>query len=100
MKRIVAVGCMVVVAMGAILQVRGDMLCLGESTEVKIDLTTGTRTAGTAELIRYSVGWVAGASAVVEVNGTILNSVSGVGFVEWTPMSNGTYTLTHKVLFG
>ena len=104
MKRIVVVGCMVVVAISAILQVRGDTLCLGESMEVKIDLTTGTRTATASELIRYSVGWVdgapSGAAAVVEVNGEVLNTAVGAGFVEWTPAGYGTYTLTHKIMSG
>ena len=104
MKRIVAVGCMVAVVTSAILQVRGEALCLGESSEVKIDLTPGTRVAGPAELIRYSVGWVAGAPAgavaVLEVNGEELNTGVGDGFAEWIPAGFGTYTLTYKVMSG
>ena len=95
---------MIAVAVSAIFQVRGEALCLGESTEVKIDLTTGTRTTTASELIRHSVGWVdgvpSGATAVVEVNGEVLNTTAGTGFVEWTPVGYGTYTLTHKVVSG
>ena len=76
----------------------------GESASVTIDLTTSTRTAATSEAIRYSTAWVDGmasdAEAVVEVNGETLNSATGSGHVDWTPMSNGTYTLTHKVMSG
>ena len=104
MKRIVVIGYIFAVVTSAIFPAYGDTLCLGESAEVKIDLTTGTRTATASELIRYSVGWVdgapSGAAAVVEVNGKLLSIVEGTGFVEWMPVSNGTYTLTHKVMSG
>ena len=88
----------------AVFAVSGTALCAGESEMVGIDLSTGIRTAVLPERICYSVGWVDGAGAdavaVVEVNGETLNSVVGSGYVEWTPMSNGTYTLTHKVMSG
>ena len=88
----------------AVFAVSGTALCAGESEMVGIDLSTGTRTAVLPERICYSVGWVDGAGAdavaVVEVNGETLNSVVGSGYVEWTPMSTGTYTLTHKVMSG
>ena len=88
----------------AVFVVNGTALCAGESEMVGIDLSTGTRTAVLPERICYSVGWVDGAGAdavaVVEVNGETLNSVVGSGYVDWTPMSNGTYTLTHKVMSG
>ena len=82
----------------------GAELCAGESTIVTIDLTPGTRTTAATERIRYSTSWGssagAGASAIVMVGDDVLNSAAGSGFVDWTPMSNGTYTLTHKVMSG
>ena len=79
-----------------------DMLCSDESGIVLVDLVADTRTAVLTERIHYSTGWgndiEADATAVVMVNGEMLNSATGSGYVDWTPMSNGTYTLTHKVM--
>ena len=81
-----------------------DVLCLGESEIEYIDLESSTRTAAQTERICYSSAWVndadANAVAVVEVNEESLNSAMGSGCVDWTPMSNGTYILTHKVMSG
>ena len=81
-----------------------NVICSGASDVGVIDLTSGTRTAAATETIHYSTEWVddapSGAEAVIAVNGETLNSVSGTGFVDWTPLSNGTYTLTHKVMSG
>ena len=81
-----------------------NVLCSGESEMGKVDLASSTRTAAQTEQIRYSSPWVdgaaSGAMAVVEVNGETLSSAVGSGYVDWTPMSNGTYTLTHKVMSG
>ena len=88
----------------AALTAKVDTLCSGESGEVMIDLTAGTRTAALTERIRYSTAWVDGAGAVaeavVEVNGEALNVSTGSGYVDWIPPCNGTYTLTHKVMSG
>ena len=76
-------------------------LCSGGSAATAIDLTPGTRIAARTEAIRYSAGWetsAEGAQAVVAVNGEALSSATGGGYVEWVAPSNGTYTLTHRVL--
>jgi len=74
----------------------------GESDPVRIDLTTGTRTAAKAETITYSTAWVEGAGedavAVVSVSGEVVSKQSGSGTFEWVPTRNGTYELTHKVM--
>jgi hypothetical protein len=79
-------------------------MCSGESASVTIDLATGSRTAAASEAIRYSTAWVdgaaSGATALVEVNGETLNSATGNGSVDWIPISNGVYTLTHRVMSG
>ena len=81
-----------------------DMLCSGVSKVEYIDLTSDIRMVALTERIYYSSDWEsgagAGASTVVLVNGEMLNSATGSGYVDWTPMSNGTYTLTHKVMSG
>ena len=78
----------------AALAAKGDTLCSGESGEVMIDLTAGTRTAALTERIHYSTAWVdgagVGAEAVVEVNGEALNVSTGSGYIDWTPSLNGT----------
>ena len=83
--------------------VKGD-ICSSESAAVKVDLMPSTRMTASSEVIRYSTEWVdtapSGAESVIDVNGNQLNSAAGTGFVDWTPMSNGTYTLTHKVVLG
>lgn len=82
----------------------GETLCSGESAAMVIDLTTGTRTAASTERIRYSTGWVDGATAasiaMVAVDGDELSTKTGTGFADWTPTKNGTYVLTHKVMSG
>lgn len=82
----------------------GGTLCSGDSATTIIDLAPGVRTAAATERIRYSTDWEVGvtanATAVVMVGDELLNSSTGSGFVDWTPMSNGTYTLTHKVMSG
>ena len=104
MNKLIMVGCVVAVAAGAAVSVRGATMCSGESATVTIDLATGTRTAVPPETIRYSTSWVDGATddavAVVEVNGVELQSASGMGVVDWSPTRGGTYTLTHKVMSG
>lgn len=104
MKRLTKIICGFAMAMGATLSVQGGTLCSGESAATTIDLTVGTRTAALTEHIRYSTEWVDGATedsvAVVEVNGEEICSVSGVGFVDWTPRTNAVYVLTHKVMNG
>ena len=104
MNRLFANGCFIAFATCSAFSARGATMCSGESASVTIDLTTSTRTAATSEAIRYSTAWVNGAAseakAVVEVNGKVLTSATGIGYVDWTPMSNGTYTLTHKVMSG
>jgi len=78
-------------------------LCNGSSAGVKIDMSSGTRTAAASETIRYGATWettASGATAVVAVNGTTLKSATGTGSVVWTPTRNGTYTLTHTVMNG
>ena len=80
------------------------VLCYGESGMEAINLESSTRTTTRTERIHYSTEWVSGAGgdavAVVEVNGENLNTAIGNGYVDWTPMSNGTYTLTHRVMSG
>ena len=79
-------------------------MCSGESAATAIDLATGARTAALTERIRYSTDWVSGAAsgaiADVSVDGVTLKSATGSGYVDWTPSTNGTYTLTHKVMSG
>lgn len=88
----------------AVFWAKGDALCDSESETTAIDLSAETRTAAKTERLRYSTEWVgdapSGAESVIDVNGEQLNSAAGTGFVDWTPMSNGTYTLTHKVVLG
>ena len=71
------------------------------ATEFALDRRAETRTTGATEQIRYSSSWASadeGAVASVCVNGEVIASNSGSGVVEWTPVTNGAYTLTHKVL--
>ena len=81
-----------------------DVLCSGESEMGKVDLASSTRMAAQTEQVCYSSTWedgaASGATAVVEVNGETLTSATGSGYIDWTPMSNGTYTLTHKAMSG
>ena len=104
MKQLTIIGYMIAVATSASVPALGAELCAGESEAVTIDLASGTRIAALTEQIRYSTGWVEGAGvdtvAVVEVDGVTLSSETGCGFVDWTKMSNGIYTLTHKVIQG
>jgi len=104
MNRLTKIICGFVVAIVASLSAQCGTLCSGESAATIIDLTVGTRTAVLPEHIRYSTEWVDGATedsvAVVEVNGEAISSVSGTGFVDWTPRTNAVYVLTHKVLNG
>lgn len=82
----------------------GATMYEGQSAAVALDLATGTRTAAASEAIRYSTAWVDGAAAdataIVTVNGEMLNSATGSGTVTWTPDRNGTFALTHKVMSG
>lgn len=77
-------------------------ICYNQSAITSIDLASGPRTTSQTERISYSSMWAAGADAVavVEVNGEALNLANGSGCVDWTPMSNGVYVLTHKVVSG
>ena len=76
----------------------------GDSAPFLLDTAEGTRTAREVEMIACSTAWAAGAhsgaEAVVAVNGETLGTSEGAGYVEWTPMSNGIYTLTHRVMSG
>ena len=104
MNKLITIGCAIVVTASTTLSAYGGTMCSGSSAPVKLDLTTGTRTCPVAigETIRYSTAWVdgatSGATAVVAVDGETLKSATGSGSIEWTPMSLGTYTLTHKVM--
>ena len=104
MTKLMMAGLLVLVAAGMTLSVRGDTLCSGESAQVSIDLTPGTRRTSGTETIRYSTAWDGaapeGAVAVIEVDGMTLLEGSGSGAFAWTPPRNGTYTLTHRVLAG
>ena len=104
MKRIIAIGYLIAVITNAIFSAYGDTLCSGESAEMEIDLSSSTRIAPSAMLIHYSTEWVIGAPSnalvVVEVNGEVLNTAAGTGFVEWTPIGCGAYILTHRVMSG
>ena len=94
----------IAVALCALFTAFGVTMCSGQSSGVPIDLGTGTRRAALKERIRYSTGWesgiTSGANAVVAVDGVMLKSETGTGYVEWTPDHNGTFTLTHKVMSG
>lgn len=104
MNRLTKIICGFVVAIVASLSAQCGTLCSGESAATIIDLTVGTRTAVLPEHICYSTKWVDGAAsdaiAVVAVNGEAISSVSGTGFVDWSPRTNATYVLTHKVMNG
>ena len=77
-------------------------LCAGESAPVPVDLDPDPKAFAVGGSIRYSSEWMtdapAGAVAVVELNGAVLESAAGEGFIDWIPASNGIYTLTHKVM--
>ena len=96
---------LIVMTIAAMSQVAiGGVICSGESDEVDIDLLPGVRTAAQTERICYSTEWVDGAgldaTAEIAVNGEILSSATGSGYINWTPLQKGTYTLTHKVMLG
>ena len=80
------------------------MICYGKSGVLAIDIMSSTKTTAQTERVCYSTMWVNGTGAdtvaVVEVNGETLSSTIGSGYVDWTPMSNGIYVLTHKVMSG
>ena len=81
--------------------VSGATLCSGNSPEIGIDQTIGSRVARVSETIRFSSAWESsnvGAVAEVAVNGVVVKTASGTGTVDWSPTRNGTYTLTHKVM--
>jgi len=73
----------------------------GESDPVRVDLTSGTRTAAKTETITYSTEWVDGAGegaiAVVSVKGEVISEQSGSGTVGWMPSRGGTNILTHII---
>ena len=104
MNRFVIKSYFVAITMSAVLSAHGTTLCEGTSTPVPLDLASGPRMAAMTEVIRYSTAWVDGATSgvtvVIEVNGETLSSASGSGNVDWTPLSNGGYVLTHKVMSG
>ncbi len=100
MNKMVSI-CMVAFGVLSLADAKASTLCNGNSTATIIDLTPGTRTAALSESIRYSTAWetsAAGAQAIITVNGEELNSTTGNGSVEWSPLHNGTYTITHRVL--
>ena len=90
------------VVVGASLPLRGATMCSAQSAATAICLASDTRAAARTEHISYSTMWVNGSApdttADVFVNGVLLNSATGTGYVDWTPSYNGTYTLTHKVM--
>lgn len=104
MNRIISTVFTITIATLVVPSAHGDTLCSGESSATAIDLTDGTRTAALTERIRYSTGWVDGATAasiaMVAVDGDELSTKTGTGFADWTPTKNGTYVLTHKVMSG
>ena len=104
MNRLFKRSCFIAFTACAVFTVKGATMCSGESASVTLDLATGTRAISASETIRYSTAWVDGAAAdataVIEVNGETLTSMSGSGAVTWTPQHNGNYTLTHKVMSG
>ncbi len=104
MNRLVINGCFIAVIVCAAFSMHGATMCSGTSAAVNLDLATGTRAISSSETIRYSTAWVDGAAAdataVVEVNGEALSSMTGSGDITWTPQHNGDYTLTHKVMSG
>ena len=105
MHKLIKIGCVVATVVSVSLATRGDALCAGESEVTVIDLASGTRTSTMTERIWYSADWVngagSGATIVVEVDGIVLSSATGSGFVDWEPQGSGrTYTLTHKVMSG
>ena len=73
-----------------------------QAVEAEKLLPVGGSAFAVVERIHYSSEWTggspAGAVAVVEANGVELISAAGDGFVDWTPASNGIYTLTHKIM--
>lgn len=72
----------------------------GVSSEFWLDTRTCARETKATETIAYSSTWeVDDVNAVVEVavDGVVIKSASGTGVVDWTPIQNGTYLLTHKV---
>ena len=77
-------------------------LCAGESAPIPIDLDPDPKIFAVAGRICYSSEWMDGAPegavAVVEANGVELGSGAGDGCIDWTPASNGIYTLTHRIL--
>ncbi len=68
----------------------------------RLDMANGTRVARETESIAYASIWGEGAPAdaraVVAVEGTTLINATEEGAVVWIPTTNGTYTLTHKVM--
>ena len=79
-------------------------LCSCSSGVESVDLSHGTRVASGTEKIRYSTSWVETtvpeAYVVVAVDDEIIQATTGSGFVDWMPVHNGLYTLTHKVMSG
>ena len=104
MNKLMTIVSMAIIVSDTALSARGAVMCFGESVPVKLDFTTGVHTAATNEVIRFSADWVggavSGATAVVEVNGEVLNSTTGSGYVDWSPVSNGVFVLTHKIMSG
>lgn len=76
-------------------------LCSGNSPKSYISLSSGTRIAATLETIHFSTAWEnssSSAQVVIAVNGEIERTFFGSGSFAWQPTSNGTYTLTHRIL--
>ncbi len=73
-----------------------------QAAETEEILPAGGSAYTVAERICYSSEWMDGAPegavAVVEANGVELGSGAGDGCIDWTPASNGIYTLTHRIL--
>ncbi len=81
----------------------GRNICLGESNPVAIDICAGTRNANPVEHIRYSCSWagdVRDAVSVVDINGNTWISSPTDGCMDWYPVSNGIYVLTHRIMSG
>ena len=73
----------------------------GLSSPFLLDMISGMRIARESESIAYSTTWEgvpSDSTVVVSVDGTTLITATEEGSVAWTPATNGTYTLTHKVM--
>ena len=74
--------------------------CGAASTHLSLDNRTGTRVAAATERISFSPAWetvVAGATAVVSIDGVAVKEATEPGAFDWTPTQGGTYQFAHTV---